>query len=71
MIRMVIILIPFFRFSYSDARISLIGYGEHMMWPQHYTTGGNVNINDKVNNMDFAERVPLLTLEVHNLIVFV
>ncbi|KAL6440757.1 hypothetical protein ACFW04_003301 [Cataglyphis niger] len=47
----------------TDVHIGLIGYGEHMQWPQHYTSGGNLNIESDVKNMKFEKTEPLITLE--------
>lgn len=51
-------------FFYRDVHFGLIGFGEHMKWPQHYTTGGNINIDGEVSNMDFAETAPLISFQV-------
>lgn len=47
----------------TDVHIGLIGYGEHMKWPQHYTSGGNLNIESDVKNMKFEKSDPLITFE--------
>lgn len=47
-----------------DVHIGLIGYAEHMEWPQHYTSGGNLNIENEVKNMKFEKSDPIITLEV-------
>ncbi|XP_019888404.1 apolipophorins [Ooceraea biroi] len=47
----------------TDVHIGLIGYGDHMKWPQHYTSGGNINIEGDVKNMKFEQPKPIVTLE--------
>ncbi|XP_029170500.1 apolipophorins [Nylanderia fulva] len=47
----------------TDVHIGLIGYGEHMKWPQHYTSGGNLNIEGDVKNIKFEKLDPLITFE--------
>ncbi|KAM0732090.1 Apolipophorin [Formica fusca] len=47
----------------TDVHVGLIGYGEHMKWPQHYTSDGNLNIESDVKNMKFEKADPLITLE--------
>ncbi|KAL6267909.1 hypothetical protein P5V15_000977, partial [Pogonomyrmex californicus] len=48
----------------TDVHIALIGFGDHMKWPQHYTTnGGNTNIEGDVKNMKFEKPEPILSLE--------
>ncbi|XP_071631577.1 apolipophorins [Temnothorax longispinosus] len=48
----------------TDVHIGLIGYAEHMKWPQHYTTGGSTNIEGEVKNMKFEKpEEPIITLE--------
>lgn len=47
-----------------DVHIGLIGFAEHMKWPQHYTTNGNTNIDGDVKNMKFGKPKPIITLEV-------
>lgn len=47
----------------TDVHIALIGFGEHMKWPQHYTTGGNTNIEGDVKNMKFEKSYPIITFE--------
>lgn len=47
----------------SDVHIGLIGYGEHMKYPQHYTTGGSINIDGDVKNIDFAPSSAQITLD--------
>lgn len=47
----------------TDIHIGLIGFGEHMKWPQHYTTGGSINVDGEVKNMKFVEGEPLLTFK--------
>lgn len=42
--------------------IGLIGYGEHLKWPQHYTVNGNLNIDGPVKNIEFAPNNPQITL---------
>lgn len=44
--------------------IGLIGYGEHLSHPQHYTSNGNLNIEGDVKNIKFEETDPIITLEV-------
>ncbi|XP_015121091.1 apolipophorins [Diachasma alloeum] len=45
----------FKHYGINDIHIGLIGYGEDMKWPQHYTTGGSANINGEVKNIKFSE----------------
>ncbi|XP_072754262.1 apolipophorins [Anoplolepis gracilipes] len=47
----------------TDVHIGLIGYGEHMKWPQHYTSNGNLNIEGDVKNIKFEKLDPLITFE--------
>jgi len=47
-----------------DVHIGLIGFGEHMKWPQHYTSNGNTNIEGEVKNMKFEKSEPIITFEV-------
>ncbi|XP_011691522.1 PREDICTED: apolipophorins [Wasmannia auropunctata] len=48
----------------TDVHIGLIGFAEHMKWPQHYTTNGNTNIEGDVKNMKFEKSTePILSLE--------
>nr|UEP64281.1 apolipophorin [Cotesia flavipes] len=47
----------------TDVHVGLIGYGEHMKWPQHYTTGGSINIDGDVKNINFSPSTPLISLE--------
>ncbi|XP_018353837.1 PREDICTED: apolipophorins [Trachymyrmex septentrionalis] len=47
----------------TDVHIGLIGFGEHMKWPQHYTSNGNINIEGEVKNMKFEESEPIITFE--------
>lgn len=47
----------------TDVHIGLIGFGEHMKWPQHYTTNGDININGPVNNINFVKGEPLITFK--------
>lgn len=51
----------FKQYGINDVHIGLIGFGEHMKWPQHYTTGGSTNINGEVKNMKFAEATTPVT----------
>lgn len=34
-----------------------------MKWPQHYTTGGSINIDGDVKNINFSPSTPLISLE--------
>lgn len=47
----------------TDVHIGLIGFGEHMNWPQHYTYNGNLNIEGDVKNIKFEVVDPLVTFE--------
>ncbi|XP_011871153.1 PREDICTED: apolipophorins [Vollenhovia emeryi] len=47
----------------TDVRINLIGFAEHMKWPQHYTTNGDTNIEGEVKNMKFGKPEPIVTFE--------
>ncbi|XP_012523598.1 apolipophorins [Monomorium pharaonis] len=47
----------------TDVHIGLIGYAEHIKWPQYYTTNGNTNIEGEVKNMKFKKPEPILTFE--------
>ncbi|XP_008560242.1 apolipophorins [Microplitis demolitor] len=47
----------------TDVHVGLIGFGEHMKWPQHYTTGGSINIDGDVKNINFSPSTPLISLE--------
>ncbi|XP_034949851.1 apolipophorins [Chelonus insularis] len=47
----------------TDVRIGLIGYADNMKWPQHYTTGGSMNIDGEVKNMNFSPSSPLISLK--------
>nr|XP_012225513.1 PREDICTED: apolipophorins [Linepithema humile] len=47
----------------TDVHIGLIGYGEHLNHPQHYTSNGNLNIEGDVKNIKFEETDPIITLE--------
>ncbi|XP_063988684.1 apolipophorins [Diachasmimorpha longicaudata] len=53
----------FKNYGINDIHIGLIGYGEHMKWPQHYTTGGSANVNGPVKNMKFSESANPITLK--------
>lgn len=45
----------------TDVHIGLIGFGEHMKWPQHYTTNGDINVNGEIKNINFVKGDPLIT----------
>ncbi|XP_046492116.1 apolipophorins [Neodiprion pinetum] len=48
----------------TDVHVGLIGFGDHMDTPEHYTLKGSRNIDgDQVKNMKFASRTPTITLE--------
>ncbi|KAG5308105.1 APLP protein, partial [Acromyrmex insinuator] len=47
----------------TDVHVGLIGFGEHMKWPQHYTSNGNTNIEGEVKNMKFEKSEPIITFE--------
>ncbi|XP_012266095.2 apolipophorins [Athalia rosae] len=50
-------------YGITDVHIGLIGFGDHLEVPVHYTVKGNRNIDGEVKNMNFAEKKPFLTLE--------
>lgn len=41
-----------------------------MKWPQHYTTGGNMNIDGEVKNMKFENLDPIVTFQVNIFVYF-
>ncbi|XP_018393503.1 PREDICTED: apolipophorins [Cyphomyrmex costatus] len=47
----------------TDVHIGLIGFAEHMKWPQYYTSNGNSNIDGEVKNMKFEKPEPILTFK--------
>ncbi|KAG7188374.1 hypothetical protein KM043_008028 [Ampulex compressa] len=47
----------------TDVYVGLIGFGEKMKWPQHYTLGGNVNIDGEVKNIKFQEKDPIVSFQ--------
>ncbi|XP_046751140.1 apolipophorins [Diprion similis] len=48
----------------TDVHVGLIGFGDHMETPEHYTLKGSRNIDgDQVTNMKFAPRIPTITYE--------
>ncbi|XP_035725460.1 apolipophorins-like [Vespa mandarinia] len=47
----------------TDTHIGLVGFGEHMNWPQHYTTDGSTNIVGDVKNIKFEGKNPILNLQ--------
>lgn len=47
-----------------DVHIGLVGYGDKMKWPKHYTVNGNLNIDSDVKNMKFEKTDPIITLQV-------
>ncbi|XP_015429625.1 PREDICTED: apolipophorins [Dufourea novaeangliae] len=47
----------------TDVHIGLIGFGEKMKWPQHYTLNGDTNIDGEVKNMKFFERTAPVSLK--------
>ncbi|KAK2585087.1 hypothetical protein KPH14_008599 [Odynerus spinipes] len=51
------------QYGITDVHVGLIGFGEHMSWPQHYTTGGSTNIEGDVKNIKFEGKNPITTLQ--------
>ncbi|KAL0104310.1 hypothetical protein PUN28_017203 [Cardiocondyla obscurior] len=48
----------------TDVHIGLIGFADHLKWPQHYTTNSNsTNIEGDVKNMKFEESNDYITFE--------
>jgi hypothetical protein len=47
----------------TDVQIHLLGFAEHMEWPQYYTSGGDTNIQGDVKNMKFGKSDPIITYE--------
>lgn len=46
----------------TDVHIGLVGFGEHLNQPRHYTTDGNTNIMGEVKNIKFEGENPIITL---------
>lgn len=44
--------------------IGIIGFGDKMEWPQHYTVNGKTNIEGEVKNMKFDKGLPEVTYKV-------
>ncbi|KAF7405857.1 hypothetical protein HZH68_005226 [Vespula germanica] len=47
----------------TDTHIGLVGFGEHISWPRHYTTDGSTNIVGEVKNIKFEGKNPILKLQ--------
>ncbi|XP_023288424.1 apolipophorins, partial [Orussus abietinus] len=47
----------------TDVKFGLIGYSDKMKWPQHYTVGGNRNIEGEAKNIEFKKKDPILSWE--------
>ncbi|XP_066596058.1 apolipophorins [Prorops nasuta] len=49
----------------TDVFVGLIGYGDELDWPQHYTSGGSLNIqgDTPIKNMKYEELEPLVTAQ--------
>ncbi|KAI4494899.1 hypothetical protein M0804_001100 [Polistes exclamans] len=46
----------------TDVHIGLVGFGEHLNQPRHYTTDGNTNIMGEVKNIKFEGENPIISL---------
>ncbi|XP_043491499.1 apolipophorins [Polistes fuscatus] len=46
----------------TDVHIGLVGFGEHLDQPRHYTTDGNANIMGEVKNIKFEGENPIISL---------
>jgi hypothetical protein len=47
----------------TDVYTGLIGFGEMMKWPQHYTLNGNLNVEGEIKNMKFADKEHLVSFQ--------
>ncbi|XP_032678528.1 apolipophorins [Odontomachus brunneus] len=47
----------------TDVHIGLVGFGEQLEFPLHYTVGGKLNIEGDVKNMKFEPSDPIISFE--------